>query len=149
MEHLPANPLFHKPMSIIASKNILYATLFLGVINWALSQWATDIHPNSPIAGVVVLLLTLLVVFALIKQIGFGRKWARVVLLVLFVAGLAASPWTLPILFRANILVGVLSIFQTLLQLVALIFLFSQSSTLWFDRVHTAVQDEPIATPKH
>ena len=143
MEHLPSSPLFHKPMSIIAAKNILYATLFLGVINWAISQWATDIHPIAPFTAVIVLILTLLVVFTLIKQIGFGRKWARVVLLVLIVAGLLAFPWTLPVLFKANFLVGVLSVFQALLQLVALVFLFSPASTQWFNRVHSAVQNEP------
>ena len=146
MEHLPSSPLFHKPMSIIAAKNILYATLFLGVINWAISQWATDIHPNAPFPAVIVLILTLLVVFTLIRQIGFGRKWARVVLLVLIVAGLLAFPWTLPVLFKANFLVGVLSVFQALLQLVALVFLFSPASTQWFNRVHLAVQNEPDTT---
>jgi len=149
MEHLPASPLFHKPMSIVAAKNILYATLFLGIINWAISQWATDEHPNAPVASVIVLILTFLVVFALIKQIGHGRKWARVVLLVLFVAGLLAFPWTLPILFKANFLVGVLSVFQALLQLVALVFLFSRTSTQWFDRVHSTVQNEAVPAPKH
>lgn len=130
-------------MSIIAAKNIMYATLFLGVINWVISQLAADIHPNAPIPAVIVLILTLLVVFTLIKQIGFGRKWARVVLLVLIVAGLLAFPLTLPVLFRANFLVGVLSVLQGLLQLVALVFLFSPSSTQWFNRVHLAVQNEP------
>lgn len=143
MEHLPSSPLFHKPMSIIAAKNILYASLFLGIINWVISQWATDIHTSAPFAAVIVLILTLLVVFTLIKQIGFGRKWARVVFLVLFVAGLLAFPWTLPVLFKANFLVGVLSVFQALLQLVALVFLFSPASTQWFNRVHSAVQNEP------
>ncbi len=149
MEHIPAGPVFHKPMSIIAAKNILYATLFLGVINWVIGQWGMDGRPNAPVAGAVVLILTLVVVFLLIRQIGLGRKWARMVLLILFVAGLLMSPWTLPVLFKTNFLVGVLSVLQALLQLVALIFLFSRSSSQWFERVQSNAHNEPAQAHKH
>jgi hypothetical protein len=134
---LPEGPLFHKPSSIIAAMTLLYATLFLGVINWAIGEWGTAVHPASPGEGVVVLLITLVIIFGLIKMIGLGKKWARVVLLVLFVLGVLAYPWTLGPIFKSNLLVGVLSVFQALLQAVALVFLFSQASTQWFNKVHS------------
>ena len=139
---LPEGPLFHKPSSIIAVINILYATLFLGIINWAIGQWATDVHPASPAAAVIELLITLGLIFSLIKMIGLGKKWARVVLLLLFVLSLLVFRWTLGPLFKSNMLVGVLSVFEALLQAVALIFLFLQASTQWFNHVHSFTQNE-------
>ena len=136
---LPANPLFNKPKSIIAAKNILYATMFLGIINWTITQWMTDLHSSAPVEGVIILIVTLLVIFILIKQIGFGRKWARIVLLVLFIAGLLIFPWTLSVLFKANLLIGIISLLQALMEIVALVFLFSKESTQWFNRVRATV----------
>ena len=146
---VPEGPLFHKPKSIIVAKNILYASLFFGIINWAISQWTTDLNNNSPVQGIIILIVTLLVVLVLIRQIAMGKKWGRVVLLILFVAGMLAFPWTLTVLFKASLLVGVLGIFQALLQIAALIFLFSKESTQWFNRVHTYVQDKPVPASKH
>jgi hypothetical protein len=146
---LPADPLFHKPKSIVAAKNILYATIFLGIINWAISQWATDLNTSAPVQGIIILIVTLLITFILIKQVGFGRKWARVVLLVLFIAGMLVFPWTLSALFKANLLVGVISLLQAVLEIVALVFLFSKESTQWFNRVHSTVQEEPVPVSKH
>ena len=139
---LPEGPLFHKPSSIIAAINILYATLFLGIINWAIGEWATDVHPTSRAEAVSVLIITLVIIFGLIKMIGLGKKWARVVLLVLFVLGMLVFPWTLGPLFKSNLLVGVLSAFQAVLQVVALVFLFSPASTQWFNHVHSFTENQ-------
>jgi len=139
---LPKGPLFHKPASIIAAMNILYATLFLGIVNWAIGQWGTGVHPASRAQAVVVLLVTIIIIFGLIKMIGLGKKWARVLLLVLFVLGMLVFPWTLGPILKSNLLVGVLSVFQALLHLVALVFLFSRASTQWFNHVHSFDQNE-------
>jgi len=139
---VPEGPLFHKPSSIIAAMNILYATLFLGIINWAIGQWGTGVHPASPGGEWVVLLVPLGIISSLIKLVGLGKKWARVVLLVYFLAAILFYFWTLGALFNSNLLVGVLSVFQALLQAVALIFLFLQASTQWFNHVHSYAQNE-------
>ncbi len=145
MEQVSPGPLFHKPQSIVAAKNILYAVLFLTLINWAIGQWTTDLHRLAPVQSIVIVVVTVAIIFALIKSIGLGKKWARVVLLVLFIIGLAAFPWTLMALFSVSILVAVMSLLQAILQLIALIFLFSRESTLWFDRVEEKKRDEPAA----
>ncbi len=139
---LPEGPLFHKPSSIIAAINILYASLFLCVINWAIGQWATDVHPVSMVMTVTVLLVTMGIIFGLIKMIGLGKKWARVVLLVLFVLDILSFLWMLGAIFQSSLLVGVMSVFQSLLQAVALIFLFSRASTEWFNHVHSFAESE-------
>jgi len=145
---LPESPLFHKPKSIIAAMNILYATLFLGIINWAIGQWTMNLPTGADVQRVITLIITLVIVFALIKQVGLGRKWARVVLLILFIAGLVFYLWAFPTLYKANLLVAVISLLQAVLQLVALIFLFSKDSTQWFNRVHATAENEPAPSPK-
>jgi hypothetical protein len=135
MEHLPPSPLFHKPASIVAAKNILYADLFLGILTWAIGRWTTTMYAVAPVESIVILLVTVGIMFGLIKCIGLGRKWARVVLLVLFLLGLVAYPWTFAGLLKASMLVVVLSLLQAILQAVALYYLFSLPSTEWFNRV--------------
>ena len=139
---LPPGPLFHKPKSIIAATNILYTTLFLGVIGWAISQFTAIQTAGARVEGIIVLILTLLVVFFLIKQIAAGKKWARVVLLVLFLLGLAGDLWVGPVMFRINLVVAVINLIQTVLQIIALVYLFSKESTTWFNHVETFKRDE-------
>jgi hypothetical protein len=73
MEHIPPSPLFHKPASIVAAKNILYAGLFLTILNWALGRWTTTIYDAAPAQSIVILVMTIGITFALIKFIGLGR----------------------------------------------------------------------------
>jgi len=145
MEHVPPTPLFHKPASIIAAKNILYAGLFLSVLTWALGWWTTTLYAPTPVESVVILIVIVGITFALIKCIGMGMKWARVVLLVLFLVGLAVLPWTFVAVLKASMFVAVLSLMQTILQIIALYYLFSRASTQWFNRVKEKAQDEPAA----
>ncbi len=143
MEHVPPTPLFHKPASIVAAKNILYAGLFLSILTWAIGRWTTTLYASMPVESAVILVMLVGITFALIKCIGFGMKWARVVLLVLFLLGLAVLPWTFVALLNASMVVAVLSLLQTILQIIALYYLFSRTSTLWFDRVKEKAQNEP------
>jgi hypothetical protein len=148
MEHVPPSPLFHKPASIVAAKNILYATLFLSILTWALCRWTTTMYASTPVESVVILVVLVGITFAVIKCIGFGMKWARVVLLVLFLAGLAVLPWTFVAMLNASMVVAVLSLLQTILQILALYYLFSRTSTQWFDRVKEKAQNEPAPQPR-
>jgi hypothetical protein len=141
---LPPGPLFHKPRSIIAAINILYATLFLGAINSMISQFSNPQTGEKRAEGIVILIITIVVVFILIKQIGAGRKWARTVLLVLFLLGLAGYLWVGLEMFRINLLVAVIALLETILQITALLYLFSKESTAWFHHVGSFKQSEPV-----
>jgi hypothetical protein len=72
-----------------------------------------------------------------------GMKWARIVLLVLFLLGLIAYVWAFSVMWETSILIAVLTLLQTILEAVALGFLFTRDSTLWFDRVREKEKDEP------
>lgn len=145
MEHVPPGPLFHKPASIVAAKNILYAGLFLSILIWALARLTTTMYASTPVESVVILVVIVGITFALIKCIGLGMKWARVILLVLFLLGLAILPWTFVALLNASMVVAVLILLQTILQIIALYYLFSRASTQWFSRVREKSRDEPSA----
>jgi hypothetical protein len=149
MEHIPPSPLFHKPASIVAAINILYAGLFLSILNWALGWWTTTIFDAAPAQSIVTLVVTVGITFALIKCIGLGRKWARVVLLVLFLLGLVVYAWAFAALLKASIVAAVLSLLLTSLQIIALYFLFSRASTQWFNRVREKARDEPSIQHLH
>jgi hypothetical protein len=145
MEHIPPTPLFHKPPSIVAAKNILYAGIFLGILTWGLGWLTTTIYTPAPAQSVVILIVTVGITFALIKCIGLGMKWARIVLLVLFLLGLVVYPLTFVSVMKVSMLVAVLSLLQTILQIIALYYLFSRASTQWFNRVQEKAHDEPAA----
>jgi hypothetical protein len=134
---IPTDPLFHKPQSIIAAKNILYATLFLGILILILSEMTTDFRFYSNTPQWVISLIILGTIGVLTRQIGLGRKWARLLFLIAFLILGMAIPYALLPLFKASFLIEVLFIFYALLQILALIFLFSQKSTDWFNRVHS------------
>ena len=145
MEHIPPTPLFHKPPSIVAAKNILYAGIFLGILTWGLGWLTTTIYTPAPAQSVVILIVTVGITFALIKCIGLGMKWERIVLLVLFLLGLVVYPLTFVSVMKVSMLVAVLSLLQTILQIIALYYLFSRASTQWFNRVQEKAHDEPAA----
>jgi hypothetical protein len=137
------DPLFHKPKSIVAAKNILYAMIFLGIINVVINEMTPGLGNASTIEGIVITGITLAVIFVLTRQIGMGRKWARTVFLVLFILGIIIFPFALGAVFRISLLLGILEVFEAVLQAIALIFLFSKDSTIWFNKIHSWQANEP------
>ena len=130
---IPVGPLFHKPKSIIAARNILYASLFLAFISFIILEFGLNLpgHPNMKTLVSNGVLLVLL--YVAIRYVGFGKKWARTLFLVLFILNVAASPIYVPFIFKTNLALGFLFILQMLLQILALIYLYSKSSSEWFN----------------
>ncbi len=131
---IPAGPLFHKPKSIIAVRNILYASLFLGVIGFLIRAFVTILPEPLNIRIFISNLIILLLLFIAIRYIGFGKKWARNIFLILFIINAGASPIYLPFIFKANLVLGFLFILQILLQILALRYVYSKTSNEWFNR---------------
>jgi hypothetical protein len=135
---IPAGPLFHKPKSIIAARNILYTALFLEALVFILQQviWTTPGQPDIRVLFSNGILLVLL--YVAIRFIGFGKKWARILFLVLFILIVLASKIFVPFLFKTNLALGFLFVLQLLLQILALVFLYNKSSNEWFNSFDNA-----------
>jgi len=130
---IPAGPLFHKPKSIIAARNILYSSLFLAVISFLLVQFALNL-PGYPNVKVILSNGSFIILsYIAIRYIGFGKKWARTMFLVLFILTVVASPIYTSFIFKTNLALGFLFILQMLLQILALVYLFSKNSNEWFN----------------
>jgi len=140
MENPSPNPLFHKPPSIVAAKNILYTVMFLAVVIWAINRLNYGVVAAQAIVELVVILALL---FALTKCVTLGMKWARVVLLILFVLGLIPYITSFAAIWNTRLVVAVLTLLEIILEAVALRFLFKQESTLWFNRLKEKALQEP------
>jgi hypothetical protein len=131
---IPTGPLFHKPKSIIAARNILYASLFLAILGILLLQFVLNVAGYPNMRTLLVNGALLILFYISIAYIGFGKKWARTFLLVLFILNVATAFRYMPFIFNANLVLGFLLMLQILLQIVALIYLYSKSSNEWFNR---------------
>jgi peptidoglycan/LPS O-acetylase OafA/YrhL len=130
---IPPGPAFHKPKSFIAAKNLLYASLFISAIAVFLRDSSIGLANNG---GVQALLLTAVgygIVIFLIKQMSLCRKWARTVLLVLFILILVSYLFMIKAYVTIDFYEGALLVLQFLLQILALIFLYRQESNTWFN----------------
>jgi hypothetical protein len=132
----PSDPLFHKPESIIAVRNILNATIFSGflilILIWATGSFDMYVKRYILTTG----LLMLIILFIITKLIGTAKKPARVgfIIYITFEALLlffSFSYWK-----DLNLLIDVLLITELLLHIIALGFLFKLKSTIWFNAVN-------------
>jgi hypothetical protein len=130
---IPPGPLFRKPKSIIAAKNILYATILLVILSALLGEFSTNLHNLSSRQGLVTTVITLGLLFIATHQIALGRKWARTLLLILIIMGLLAAPYYVPFIFKESMAFGFLFVLQSILQIIALVFSYKKNSTLWFN----------------
>jgi hypothetical protein len=129
---IPSGPLFHKPNSILAAKNILYASIFLGLLGILISSFGTaaSISYTSVLSNLTLLVL----LFIAVRYMGLGKTWARNLFLILFICNLIASRFYLPFALRTSTALAYLFILQLLLQIAALVFIYKRSSTEWFNR---------------
>jgi hypothetical protein len=135
---IPAGPLFHKPKSIIAARNILYASLFLGVLGFLISEFSSIMPGPLNMRTLISNLIILLLLFIATYYIGFGKKWARTLFLALFIINAGASPIYVPFIFKASLVIGFLFILQMLLQILAVRYLYSKTSNEWFNNFKNA-----------
>jgi hypothetical protein len=130
---IPSGPLFHKPKSIIASRNILYATIFLYIIYCFMGEFNAGLHNFSGKAGIITTIIILIMLLLSTRQIGFGHKWARTLFLIFFILQALAIPRYLTFILKSSVALAFLLILQILLEILALYFLFSKNSTDWFN----------------
>ena len=122
-----------KPPDVNKGVKLLYASLLLGVVNEVV-DFSYLRSLRSAGFALVVFLFTFGLLLFLVLKISSGRNWARIVFLVLFLAGI---PFFLPNLtkeLKRNPLVATISVVQVLLQTGALFLLFKSASAVWFKK---------------
>jgi len=130
---IPQGPAFHKPKSFIAAKNLLYASLFISAIAVFLQDSSLGLVNSG---GVQTLLFTAVgyaIVIFLVKQMSLCRKWARTILLVLFILIFVFYLFTVKTYAAMPFYEGALLVLQFMLEILALIFLYRQECNIWFN----------------
>jgi hypothetical protein len=135
---IPTDPVFHKPQSIVAAKNILFSTIFLALLILIVCKITSGFGKLADMEVWTFAIITFIIIWFLTRQIGLGRKWARILLLVFFLAGTVSTIFTFMQVLKANLLIEILFTMLILLQVLAMIFLFTQKSTQWFNSVQSA-----------
>jgi hypothetical protein len=121
-----------KPQTVWLGVNLLWASLAISVIASALDPTGI-MHKQSIPLPVVVLLVTVLTVMALLTyMISIGKNWARIVLLVWIVGTALLSLQFIPDLLKLSLVAGITNILQTVLQLTAMVLIFTPSAGPWF-----------------
>ncbi len=120
------------PKSISIAAKLLYLTVGFGVINAILMELETEYKVYSGLTSIATLIITLGFIVFLGSMIGQGRKWARIVFLILFGLGLFALPETIKMSFEINQLTGLITLLQTGFQFLALILLFKKESAVYY-----------------
>jgi hypothetical protein len=126
-----------RPRSVGTAVTLLWVSLAVGIAKVALDF--AHLRAMAPLGFTLfVLVATFAVLILLVLKIAAGRNWARITFLILFIIGTVP---TLPVvrdeLERAP-LVGGLSILQILLQIWALVLLFTRPGSAWFRKAAPA-----------
>ena len=126
------------PSNVSWFEKLMYTVLVLGLVNLAIDGQRLAAAPElRQIGGVaflaVVAILTDLILILLIWLVARRRKnWARWVMVVMFSVGLVPAILTMAGLFQANPAAGGIMVVQSVLQIVALVLVFSGNARPWF-----------------
>src|ERR1700719_4769192 len=117
------------PSNVARFEQLMYATLVIGLFNSVLT-WNQSVAQARNLGGAYSVLFIQIFVFAFIMMfiwlIARRRKnWARWVLLVLFVLGIPAAVRLMGQWFRLEPVVGFLNLVQALVQVIALVLIFT------------------------
>lgn len=120
-----------RPEKVGTAVKLLYITLGIGVLR-SIMEASMQAQMASPAFVMFITFFVLGIMWLFIYLIGKGRNWARITFLVLFIIGIPFS--VLPLLqsLAANPISGLLGIGQTVIQIIALVFLFQKPSSDWF-----------------
>lgn len=130
---MSSNPLLPKPKAVKLAIQLLWASFALGVVNTAInwtdtiSQMTQPLPIDKGLFALIIASFTFCVLFWLFYKISTGRNWARITFLCFFLIGLPFSvPQLLAMIEQAPLKVSI-ALLLTLLQLIALIALFSNT----------------------
>jgi len=122
---------WQRPREITLATRLLWVTLLLGVLN-SMLQWSHLREVGSVGFILTVQGGTLFVMVWLVIQISRGRNWARILFLLLFVAGIALEPRVVLASLTISPVGGAIALVQILMQLVSFYLLFVSPGRAWY-----------------
>src|SRR6266850_2069771 len=131
-----------RPIDVSRGVKLAYASLLFGIVSEAV-----DFRHFLAVGNLISSVLTYGLVLFLIMKVSSGRNWARIVLLLMFLVGLALIPTMflvglypkfLPDAWKRNPMMIFVAVVPALLQGAALFFWFKRSSGAWFKSGITA-----------
>ncbi len=128
-------PLFHKPKSFLTARQVLYTCIFLGVLQFVLSELNVGLANSGgvPAAGVVIIYSAAALWF--IKEMSICLKWARAVLTAVIIIVMIIYPVIVFRELKTNMLQIVLLVIQYALQIYAIMLLYKKECTEWFNSI--------------
>ncbi len=124
-----------RPDKVSTALTLLWISLAIGVLNSIINfSNSVDLAQGYGSGFVIfVTLFTLAFIAFFIYMIGEGKNWARITFLVLFILGIPFSVLPAIRLLITNPISGMFSVGISILQLIAIIFLFQKTSSDWFN----------------
>lgn len=121
-----------KPRSVSIAINLLVISTIAGFINSIISQAIGDRQKYSNEFELLTVIFTLGYMFFFISKLSARKNWARITFLIIFILGMLMLPFTLTLLLKNSLIVAMLSFVISLLQILALFFLFTKESNAWY-----------------
>jgi hypothetical protein len=130
---IPAGPLFHKPPNFVAAKNLLYASICVGIGMVLMHKLIHGALDNGIVPGLALITIGYVLMFLIIKQMSLCKKWARTALFTICVLVAAAYLLVFKMEQPVNLVDVAIFILQVCLQAFALVFLYSKDCNIWFN----------------
>lgn len=124
------------PIQVRQARNSIYLSLVVGFVPPILYEAITNqTKPLDPESLLIEMIAIVLVGF-LAYMLGQRKNWARITLSVFFIVRMMFMeiPFFLVSEFQTNVLKGIVSLVQRLMEFYALIMLFSRKSNQWFKK---------------
>jgi hypothetical protein len=121
-----------KPAVIDKATFLLWLSLGVGGLKTALDWPHLQAMSRSTTFLVCTMVFTFAVLALLYWNVGQGRNWARITLLVLFIIGVVPALLILRSDFQRSAVIAILGAIQTLFQIYALWLVFTVPGRNWF-----------------
>jgi hypothetical protein len=120
-----------RPRAVTRAVQFLSSAVVIGLLNaiFTLAQRARGI---PMLVALIIVGAFFALLFFLVRKISAGRKWARIIWLILVLCNVPFAVLAYPEAIRRNVISGTLSIFSVVLQLIGTYLLFTKNSNLWF-----------------
>lgn len=122
-----------KPKKVSTAITLSYVAFGIGVLNTFIYLLGLESTTQQKIKPILIAVLTQAFLYFLITQINAGKKWARTISLVSFIFGVISMFLTIDRFLEGDLLTGLISLVIGMLQLSALILLYSKEGNAWFN----------------